>query len=180
LENLDKKYEDKVLNKADESFQIKFMTQLKSIRDLSNNSIRESYMSVVRLQIMRIRQLAAPKKIKVTNEIPNIVMENISEIEKAFTIFYLHPCTYAELVEGLGPEEYIDFINGIKFLYKELNQYNKKSESLDNMLFMSTFRILVEIDLNSVKELDNLFVDQKSLSELMLSLYFYNVGILFN
>lgn len=151
------------------------MILLKSIVDLNNNTIRESYMSVVRLQIMRIRQLGAPRRMKYKNDIPQIIKQNISEIEKVFTLFYLHPCYYLDLVEGNSAEEFQDFINGIKYLYKEINQYNKKAESLDNMLFMSTFRILVEIDLSNFKDLDNMFMDQKSLSELMLGLYFFNV-----
>ena len=136
-------------------------------------------MSVVKLQIMRIRQLGAPKKIQMKNEIQMIIKENISEVERVLTLFYLHPCYYTELVDGISTEEYVDFINGIKHLYKELNQYNKKSESLDNMLFMSTFRILVDVDFNNVKEIENMFLDQKSFSELMLGLYFYNVIYIF-
>lgn len=175
VENIDKKYEDKRLTQYDVSFQTDFMILLKSIVDLNNNTIRELYMSVVRLQIMRIRQLGAPKKIRGKTDIPNIIKNNFSEIERVFTLFYLHPCYYLDLVEGISAEELNDFINGIKHLYKEINQYNKKAESLDNMLFISTFRILLEIDLNNFKDLDNMFMEQKSLSELMLGLYFYNV-----
>ena len=151
------------------------MIQIKSIKDIMNNSIRDAYMSVVRLQMMRIRQLGAPRKVKQESQVSELIKVNISEIERVFTLFYLHPCYYLELLEGIQTTEFHLFINGIKHLYKDLSYFNKKSESLDNMLLMSTFRILVDIDFNNSNDLDELFMKTTSLSELLLELYFYNV-----
>ena len=132
-------------------------------------------MSVTRLHIMRIRQLGAPKKMKHQSQVSQLIIENICEIEKMFTLFYLHPCYYLELVEGLQPIEYPLFINGIKNLYKEMGNSIKKSESFDNMLLISTFRIIADIDYANIKDLDNLFTTTTSMSELIIELYFYNV-----
>lgn len=151
------------------------MIQIKSIKDIMNNSIRDAYMSVVRLQMMRIRQLGAPRKVKQESQVSELIKVNISEIERVFTLFYLHPCYYLELLEGIQTTEFHLFINGIKHLYKDLSYFNKKSESLDSMLLMSTFRILVDIDFNNSNDLDELFMKTTSLSELLLELYFYNV-----
>ena len=179
MENLEKKYEDKKLNQLDNAFQFDLMSLMKNVVELNNMSIKESYMSVVRLQVMRFRQLGAPKKDKVKEEIPSIIKNNINEIERVFTLFYLHPCYYLDLLDGASPDEVSDFICGIKFLYRDINKFNKKCESLDNMLFIASFRILVDMDFSNVRDFDNIFMDQNSFTELMLSLYFYNVVTIF-
>lgn len=176
---MDKKYDDKKLTQIDHAFQFDFMNLIKNLVELNTISNRDSYMSVVRLQVMRIRQLEAPKKEKAKDDMPSIIRTNINEIERVFTLFYLHPCYYLELLEGINPDDLVDFISGIKFLYRDINVFNKKCESLDNMLFISTFRILVDMDFNNVKDFDNIFLDQKSFTELMLCLYFYNVKTIF-
>ena len=86
--------------------------------------------------------------------------------------------SHSDYNEGLQSQDYQQFINGIKFLYKDLSHNNKKSESFDNMLLLSTFRILVDNDLNNLKDLETLFINT-SISELFLELYFYNVHISF-
>ena len=60
LENLDKKYEDEELKQQDQIFQQQFISHIKSIKDIMNISIKEAYLSVVRQQIMRVKQLGAP------------------------------------------------------------------------------------------------------------------------
>ena len=148
------------------------------MREINVNLFRDHYISVLKLQTMRFRQIGAPKKIQMHSQIPQIIRDNYNEIENVFTLFYLHPCNYLELVEGLQSQDYQQFINGIKFLYKDLSHNNKKSESFDNMLLLSTFRILVDNDLNNLKDLETLFINT-SISELFLELYFYNVHISF-
>ncbi len=176
MENLEKKYDDMKLFQVDAGFQFDFTNLVKNLIELNNISIKDSYMSVVRLQVMRIRQLGAPKKEKTKDDMPLIIKNNINEIERVFTLFYLHPCYYIELLEGANSDEIVDFICGIKYLYRDINQFNKKCESMDNMLFISAFRILVDMDFNNVRDFENIYLDQKSFTELMLCLYFYNVN----
>ncbi len=180
MENLDKKYDDKKLSQIDDGFQFDFSNLIRNLIDLNNISIKDSYMSVVRLQVMRIRQLGAPKKEKTKDDMPLIIKNNINEIERVLTLFYLHPCYYIELLEGANSDEIVDFISGIKFLYRDINVFNKKCESMDNMLFISAFRILVDMDFNNVRDFNDIFLDQKSFTELMLCLYFYNVNLVIN
>ena len=89
-----------------------------------NISIRDAYLSVVRLQIMRMKQFGASQKMH-SESLISLIMIYMSEIDKFFTLLYLHPCYYIELMEGIQPKEYQLFINGIKYLYKELIQNNK-------------------------------------------------------
>jgi hypothetical protein len=145
--------------------------------------ITDPYMTVTKLQITRMNHIMIPKKEQpeyIKSKVPKLVRFNLFEIEKMFTLIFMHPCYYYDIIEVIKIEEYDAFVNGIRPLYTELvmpfNTTFSKSEPLDNMLLISTFRILVIQDYMQFKnDLDSLFNRQKSFAELILEFYFYNV-----
>ena len=144
------------------------------------------YMNVVKLQIIRMNNIMIPKKQpskEIKSKIPDMILTYLFEIEKIYTMIYVHPCNFYEIIEVLKIEEYDAFINGIKPLYSELESPYPNSfikfEPLDNMFLIAVFRILLVQDYVQFKnDIDSLFSKQKSFSELILEFYFYNVSII--
>ena len=126
-----------------------------------------------------MKQIGIPKKESSgKNEMPEFILNNIFEIENVYTLLYLHPCYYFDVIDGLKIEEYDAFINGLKPLYCEFSSLVPKCELLDNMQLIATYRLLVMNDFNYFKnDLDSLFNKQKSFAELILDFYFYNVKL---
>lgn len=127
-----------------------------------------------------MNHIYVPKKIiKETKPIPKMILTNLFEIEKIYTLLYIHPCNYFEILEIIKIEEYETFINGIKPLYLDLIKFklsSSNSELLDNMLLIATFRLLVVQDFIQFKsDIESLFSKQKSYAELILEFYFFNV-----
>jgi hypothetical protein len=66
-------------------------------------------------------------------------------------------------------------MDGIKYIFTDLYTYSQKCVSLDNIIYLSFFNTLLEKEVNAFhKDLDNLYITQKSFSEYFLERYFYN------
>lgn len=140
-------------------------------------------MTVIKLLVTRTNNMMAPKKIvdkEIKKKIPSLILSFSYEIEKIYTFLYLHPCYYYQIVEVLKIEEYDEFINGIRPLYSDLTTPYINSfvhnETLDNMQLIALFRLLVVNDFQQFKnDIELLFTKQRSFSELILEMYFFNV-----
>jgi hypothetical protein len=140
-------------------------------------------MTVLKLLNTRWNSMMVPKKISdkdISAKIPDPLLSYLYEIEKVYTLLYMHPCYFYEIIEVLKTEEYEIFINGLKPLYCDLEQpyMNSfvKNETLDNMQLIALYRLLLVHDFFQFKnDIELLFTKQKSFSELILEMYFFNV-----
>jgi hypothetical protein len=146
-------------------------------------NITDPYMTVLKLLTTRWNAMTVPRKISdkdIKTKIPDPILSYLYEIEKVFSLLFMHPCYFYEIIEVLKIEEYETFINGIKPLYCDLEMPYFSSfvhyETLDNMQLIALFRLLLVHDFFQFKnDIELLFTKQKSFSELILEMYFFNV-----
>lgn len=166
----------KILNR----FSNEFTSYIKNVQNL--------FLDIDQLTITRIKDIKrtnekfnSPKIEK--NEIFNLIVNQSEEIEKIFTLFFIHPCIMKNILEQLKPEEYQTFMNGIKPLYKNIDKKEKHSENFLAISFISFFRICVNIDYFSRRnDIDELFNHNDiTLLEFFLEIFLldsYNKNIL--
>jgi len=140
-------------------------------------------MSLDKLLILRYKHLKVPKQRCRIKDVPSEILNNLDEVEKIYTLLYIHPCFVLELINenpNISPDKFKTLLKSLKPLYHDLKNDNPKYETLDNINLMSLIRIVInsEIDYNFVKrDISNLFLST-SYIESLIELYFYKVSYL--
>ena len=78
-------------------------------------------------------------------------------------------------IDGMNLVEFEKIFEGLKPLFKELTTFNNKCENVDNIVFLSFFKIVIDQDLKNVKNnIDKLYLDKMSYAKIFLDCYFFN------
>ena len=176
IENDDRKYSDKNLIERDNDLQNQIIEGLNKLA--ANNEVldTEKYIHLDKLLTLRMRHMKVPLNTQTRPDIPLDILNNMNEIEKIYTLFYLHPCFFKDYFEDeILPSNFYIFMNGIKPLFTELQTFSSKSENYDNIVFLTFFKILIDCDLKVYKkDIDKLYLKLNSYLELLIEKYFYN------
>ncbi len=176
IENNDMKYSDLRLMAKDDELQYATLIGLGKIQANNSSISTEKFVHVDKLLTIRFRNMNVPTKPVIKKGVPDDIMNNLSEIEKIYTLFYLHPCFFKDYFEEeISPANFTEFLQGIRPLFSDLHSYSQKSESLDNVVFLTFFKLLIEYDSKIYKgDVDKLYSKLNSYSELLIESYFYN------
>lgn len=180
IEKTPMKYWDEELISRDSYLQKTIFDGIAKISESSPNLNTESYIHYDKLLTLRVRAINAPLRTNEKKHIPEIISNNINEIEKIMTMFYFHPCYFIDYFEPnstnhISNDMFLTFLEGIKPLFTDLQLYSQKSESLDNIIYLSFFNILIDYDIKLFgKDLDKMYTKQNSFAEYMIERYFYN------
>lgn len=180
ITNLESKYDDEELEKKDQELNDLIIGGLNKIQTNSEQLDIDKFMHVDKLMSLRFRNIKAPPKKYSKNEIPPIILNNMHEIEKIYTLYYLHPCYFRDFFgksnnSNINSSNFKHFMNGIKPLFTDIHQYSKKSESLSNIVYLTIFNQLIEPDAeNYNSKIDELYIKQVSFVEVIIESYFYN------
>jgi len=173
IDSDDLKYLDQNLLYRDEDFQKEIMDKIKKLNLAGFSS--DKYVHYDMMLNLRIKDIN--KKLNYNNHqcSENEIFTCLDEIEKIYTLFYVHPCLFKEYFEKeIDVSDFPSFMTGIKSLFTELQSYSRKAESMDNIIYLSFFKMLIKNDfLNCGKALDQLYI-KNSYAEQLLEIYFYN------
>jgi alpha-tubulin suppressor-like RCC1 family protein len=176
IESNDLKYSDAKLISKDEELQYAIIEGLGKIQANNSSISTEKFVHVDKLLTIRFRNMKVPTKPPQKKGVPDEILNNLTEIEKIYTLFYLHPCFFKDYFEEeITPINFPEFLQGIRPLFSDLQSFSQKSESLDNVVFLTFFKLLIECDVKIYKgDIDKLYSKLNSYSELLIESYFYN------
>ncbi len=158
------------INESLEKFSHKYTKNMEEIKSL--------YMDIEGLMSMRIKELGAPNFIcnNLNKHISNDLLIYTDEIEKIYSLLFIHPCIMKSFLEQTSSEDKEIFMKGILPVYKEMNRKPKQCENYLAVNFIAFFRLCIEIDyLNDKNDLDNFCkYGQKTLTEYGLKSLLHN------
>jgi hypothetical protein len=172
------KYSDEELKKRDLQLQFAIEEGLKKIENNSGSIRTAHYIEYNQLFTLRLNEIKVKEpQIGIEKYKPAEIFNNVSEIEKIFTLFYLHPCYMKDYFEDdkIKPSNFGEFLTGLRPLFTDLHRFSRKSESLDNMVYLTICKLVIEYDArNYNNEIDSLFLKNKSYAEQLIESYFFN------
>lgn len=197
VSKLNDKYDDQKLNQLDEDMQdqiVKALENLKKGEDFNSDNQNLIY-DLDKLLNFRIIKELRPS-LDDCSWIDDIFQkkkrlnENINEIQTLYTLFYLHPCIFTDLFEVNDDTPNFmlvkDLIRGFQPMFKELNTYSKRCISMDNIVYMNFFNMLIDIFVKKIEihnknttnsmnlTPDNIFDNDTTFFPQFMDVYFYD------
>jgi alpha-tubulin suppressor-like RCC1 family protein len=178
LNDDESKFGDEELKRRDLQLQYAIEEGFKKIENNNGSITTVHYIEYNQLFTLRLNEIKV-KEPHIGREKynPPEIFNNISEIEKIFTLFYLHPCYLKDYFEDdkIKTSNFSEFLTGLRPMFTDLHRFSRKSESLDNIVYLTICKLVIEFDARNYNyEIDSLFLKNKSYAEQLIELYFFN------
>ena len=195
--NQNQKYEDLKLISIDENYQKILLEKFENNRLLLISKTNINANNFIHLQqILKLRMNAiAPKAQRsltsMKNPLKNSIECGLDEIQKIYTLFYLHPCLFKNYFLNTSYEAFSRFYSGVLPLFEDLSTYTNKSVNYDIIIYLTFSKLIIKNELESYKRLrdnaivsaqtdpfdkliDNLYTKGNSKAEILFEPYFNN------
>lgn len=197
IQNQNSKYDDNKIISNDENYQKILQEKFDNNRLLLISKANINAINFIHLQQMiKIRMnTIAPKALKKLGAIENKLNDSIDcgvdEIQKLYTLFYLHPCLFKNIFINSNYESFSKFFYGVLPLFHDLTTYTNKSVNYDIIIYLTFSKIIIKNEIESFKIIrdnsienqkaepfekvvDNLYTKSNSKSEIVFEPYFTN------
>lgn len=187
------KYDDESLKNEDENIENNILS---AIEKLSTNRDYDYKVSQKMFEFEKYLNYRIVKEIKPYSEgidwIEKIFsrkrnfFENINEIQNLYTMFFLHPCIFRDYFECDDDINNFlltkELLKGFKPLFKEMNTYSKRCLSIENVVYLNLFNMLLDIYFGKIAKIkkqknitiENIFENDNSFLTDFMEIYFYD------
>ena len=149
----------------------------KDLKAEKTEDIRNLYHEIDQYTQVRLKFFQSNNYVNNEKYFPSKITSNITDFEKIYSLFFIHPCLIKNILEGLSDEYYEVVWNGIKPFYQ--NIYKKMADTTINITcyyLISLFRILIEQDYIGYRlDLENLYNVKRPMIEFIISKFFEDV-----
>ncbi len=189
IRNLSDKYEDHKLDEQDTIIENSIKSALEK---LHANKDYESDVAFNYFEFEKLLNFRMIKEIKPyyepTSWIENLYSNNnylinVNEIQIIYNLFFLHPCIFRDFfLADDDTENFIltkELLKGFQPLFKEMNIYSKRCISMENVIYLNFFNMLldvwiIKISKNSNLTAENIFDNDNSFLTDFIEIYFYD------
>lgn len=189
IRNLSDKYED---HKLDEQDQVIESSIRKALENLCYNKDFEDKVIKNYLEFEKILNYRMIKEMKPYPQTAewlesffkrknNFIYTN--EIQIIYNLFFLHPCIFKDFFAVDDDEENFlltrSLLKGFQPLFKEMNIYSKRCMSIENIIYLNFFNMLLDVWISKIAKnpdlnADNIFDNDNSFLADFIEIYFYD------
>jgi len=189
IRNLSDKYDDRKLDEQDieiEDTIKKALEKLSVNKDFEDN-VGSSYYDFEKILNYRIIKELRPYYEPATwvegffRKKTSLI--NMNEVQILYNMFFLHPCIFRDFFAV--DDDIVNFrltknlLKGFQPLFKEMNVYSKRCMSMENVIYLNFFNMLLDLWIakiakNSELNAENIFDNDNSFLADFIQIYFYD------
>jgi hypothetical protein len=189
IRNLNDKYEDHKLDEQDQEIESSIRKALEKLyvnRDFEEN-VSKSFFEFEKVlnyrMIKEIRPYYEPATWVETFFKRKNNFINMNEIQIIYNLFFLHPCIFRDFFAVDDDETNFvltkNLLKGFQPLFREMNTYSKRCMSIENVIYLNFFNMLLDVWISKVAKnqnlnADNIFDDDNSFLADFIEIYFYD------
>jgi len=189
IRNLNDKYEDHKLDEQDQEIESSIRKALEKLyvnRDFEENVCKSffEFEKVLNYRIIKeIRPYYEPATWVETFFKRKNNFINMNEVQIIYNLFFLHPCIFKDFFAVDDDETNFvltkNLLKGFQPLFREMNTYSKRCMSIENVIYLNFFNMLLDVWISKVAKnpnlnADNIFDNDNSFLADFIEIYFYD------